>query len=58
MIAPAVARSECFKKRCRSRKAAVVHDIVETYGGKITVDSEVGKGTVFTIKFCAIKLKD
>ena len=28
---------------------AMVHGIVETYGGKITVDSEVGKGTVFTI---------
>jgi two-component system, cell cycle sensor histidine kinase and response regulator CckA len=28
---------------------ALVHGIVETYGGKITVDSEVGKGTVFSI---------
>ncbi len=28
---------------------ALVHGIVETYGGKITVDSALGKGTVFTI---------
>jgi PAS domain S-box-containing protein len=28
---------------------AVVHGIVESYGGKITVDSQLGKGTTFTI---------
>jgi PAS domain S-box-containing protein len=28
---------------------SVVHGIVESYGGKITVDSTMGKGTVFTI---------
>ncbi|MCF8130409.1 MAG: response regulator, partial [Deltaproteobacteria bacterium] len=28
---------------------AVVHGIVDSYGGKITVDSELNKGTVFTI---------
>ncbi len=28
---------------------AVVHGIVESYGGKITVDSTMGKGTCFTI---------
>ena len=28
---------------------AVVHGIVETYGGAITVDSKLGQGTVFTI---------
>ena len=28
---------------------ALVHGIVESYGGKITVDSQLGKGTTFTI---------
>ena len=28
---------------------ATVHGIVETYGGKITAESELGKGTVFSI---------
>jgi PAS domain S-box-containing protein len=28
---------------------ALVHGIVETHGGKITVDSKLGKGTVFSI---------
>jgi CheY-like chemotaxis protein len=28
---------------------AVVHSIVKNYGGEITVESEVGKGTVFTV---------
>ena len=28
---------------------ALVHGIVESYGGKITVDSKLGKGTVFSI---------
>ena len=28
---------------------ALVHGIVESYGGKITVDSEIGKGTVFSV---------
>jgi PAS domain S-box-containing protein len=28
---------------------AMVHGIVETYGGKVTVDTELGKGTVFSI---------
>jgi PAS domain S-box-containing protein len=28
---------------------AVVHGIVESYGGKISVDSKLGRGTVFTI---------
>ena len=28
---------------------AMVHGIVESYGGKITVDSTVGRGTVFTV---------
>jgi PAS domain S-box-containing protein len=28
---------------------ALVHGIVESYGGKITVESEIGKGTLFSI---------
>lgn len=28
---------------------SVVHGIIESYGGKITVDSQLGEGTVFTI---------
>lgn len=28
---------------------AMVHGIVESYGGKVMVESEVGKGTMFTI---------
>jgi signal transduction histidine kinase len=28
---------------------AIVHKIIENYGGKITVRSQLGKGTTFTI---------
>ncbi|MFZ2633013.1 MAG: ATP-binding protein [Desulfosalsimonadaceae bacterium] len=34
---------------------AVVHGIVKTYGGEITVDSEMGKGTVFSVYLPVIK---
>ncbi len=34
---------------------AVVHGIVKTYGGEITVDSEMGKGTVFSVYLTVIK---
>jgi two-component system, cell cycle sensor histidine kinase and response regulator CckA len=37
---------------------AMVHGIVETYGGKITVDSELGKGTVFSIYFPITKKRE
>ena len=30
---------------------AMVHGIVESYGGKISFDSKIGKGTIFTIYF-------
>jgi len=34
---------------------ATAHGIVETYGGRITVDSTLGKGTLFTIYLPVIK---
>lgn len=34
---------------------AMVHGIVESYGGQVTVDSELGKGTVFTIYLPVLK---
>jgi PAS domain S-box-containing protein len=34
---------------------AVVHGIIESYGGKITVDSQLGKGTTFTFYLPATK---
>jgi CheY-like chemotaxis protein len=34
---------------------AVVHGIVESYGGRITVDSTLANGTVFTILFPIVK---
>ena len=37
---------------------ALVHGIVESYGGKITVKSELGKGTVFTVFLPKTKKRD
>jgi PAS domain S-box-containing protein len=34
---------------------SVVHGIIESYGGKITVDSQLGKGTVFKVFLPIIK---
>ena len=37
---------------------ALTHGIIESYGGKITVDSELGKGTVFSIYLPITKKRD
>jgi signal transduction histidine kinase/CheY-like chemotaxis protein len=37
---------------------ALVHGIVESYGGKITVDSKLGKGTVFSIYLPIAKISE
>jgi CheY-like chemotaxis protein len=36
---------------------AIVHGIVKSYGGEITMESKVGKGTVFTIYLPVIKAR-
>ena len=35
----------------------MVHGLVEAYGGKITVDSEIDEGTVFTIYLPTTKMQ-
>jgi len=37
---------------------ALTHGIIESYGGKITVDSELGKGTVFSVYLPITKKRD
>ncbi|MFH2220477.1 MAG: ATP-binding protein, partial [Pseudomonadota bacterium] len=37
---------------------ALVHGIVESYGGRITVDSKLGKGTTFSIYFPITKKRE
>lgn len=37
---------------------ALVREIVEAYGGQITVESEVGKGSTFTVTFPSVSLQD
>ncbi|HPM41513.1 MAG TPA: ATP-binding protein, partial [bacterium] len=54
---------EPFYTTRRSRRGVglglpVVREIIERYGGTISVESEVGKGTTFTVRIPASGLKD
>ena len=54
---------EPFFTTRRSRRGVglglpVVREIIERYGGTISVESEVGKGTAFTVRIPAVGLKD